>query len=600
MNDQATAPRRTLPDGRPAPDTAPDSALLDHDDLATMYKALREGNAVGLSSDGHVFIDSNHPAPPIDIADQRFVEGKLAEMKGMLEMGFLVKVHPDGSITANSTDNSFQYRADAHHELTADDRAFVHDSLVGGGNIGIRPDGTIEVNYPPGAERRQYVDDVDRIMNELDNQISSGKLGDAARSGSGLVIAAGENGATQFEYRVQPPSTAPAIPFPADARDPMDPTAPAAMQDEAKQLTDRAEAIRATSPAAADVMDKRAQALSDAADHLNEANRLRTEAGNSEHFGNAEEAQRIQEQSERERQLGTDALTTARGIEVDTTVPDPATTQTTADTQPAGADSSSAGDGAGGTTDTGAGTPGTDATPSGTGAGSGTDTTPSGTPPAGTPAQPVTLPPSIELAGTDSLGDPVMGGATAGAGATSAGTAGGTGTLGTDQTLNPPVVDTPVDPNVLGDPNATGAGTGDAGAGGTLGTDQTLNPPAVDTPIDATALGGDPASSTDVVGDIGPSGTSPEATLGGASAGGTTTTTPDAGVADTGTQGTPDPVGADNTFDASGDGAADGSAADATMDDPTMSDTTSGMPDPGTTDMGTGDALPVDAGSDTD
>jgi hypothetical protein len=554
MNDQATTPRRTLPDGRPAPDTAPDSALLDHDDLATMYKALREGNAVGLSSDGHVFIDRNNPAPPIDIADQHYVEGKLAEMKGMLQMGFMVKVRPDGSITANSNDNSFQYRADPHHELGSDDRAFIHDSLVGGANVAIRPDGTIEVNYPQGAQRRQYVDDVDRIMNELDNQIRSGKLGEAARAGSGLVIAAGENGATQFEYRVQPPSTAPPIAFPADTRDPMDPTGPAAMQDEAKQLTDRAAAIRETSPAMADAMDKRAQALNDAADHLNEANRLRTEAGNSAHRGYADEAQRIEEQSASERQLGTDALTTARGIEVGSTVPDP-TQPTATDSQPAGGPPSPAGDGAG--------TPDGESAPPGTGTDDDT-----GTGSTTAPRAPVTLPPPIELAGTagapdtafaaaastEALGDPVLGGTTLGDPPLEGGNqlgevltgaggdaTGSTGTLGTDQTANPPAVDTPVGPHVLGGaadtPDLVGdlapapAGTTDAPAG----SDTTMPDAAQDTfPDPATGITGTgDASTTDIAETLMADATVPDATLPDAGA-------DDAGMSDTGTAGTGD------------------------------------------------------------
>ncbi|MEX1007759.1 MAG: hypothetical protein WD271_07920 [Acidimicrobiia bacterium] len=634
MNDQATTPRRTLPDGRPAPDVAPSSALLDHDDLATMYKELRAGHPVRLSSDGHVFIDHNTTGTAIDIADQRFVETKLAEMKDMLQMGFLVKVSPDGTITANSSDNTFQYRSDPHHELSPDDRAFVREALIGGGNVGIRPDGTVQVDYPEGAQRRQFVDDVDRIMNELDNQISSGKLGEAARAGSGLMIVGGKNGTTEFDYSVQPVSNTPPIAFPADARDPMDPTAPAAMQDEAKDLSGRAAGMRETanrefekqaadvgqqrdtaareqgsaqqqaaaahqqvndeyrqadaahaaadaanaqalqleaagkpaeaaeqhelaraklaeevalrdraggaseaatglekqaadagakvqqldtqltdvkaradaSEATADAMENRAKAMTEAADHLDEANRLKMEAGHSRARGNEDEARRIEENADRERQLGTAAVGTARGISVDPITPDPAATQP-AGTQPPGTDPS---------------------TPSDTGAGT----------------TPVTLPPPIfgddlsssapgsdtatvaATATTDALGDPVLSGAFASPGDQAVTVAAADGPAPSDVGSDVVSGDPGTAPDLVGDIDtpATGAPQADAqlasvdaspaDAAGSLSTDASA------TFADDTSAGTpDSFAAADVLAAIDPGAASPDLATEGDTAG---------------------------------------------------------------------------------
>ena len=113
--------------------------------------------------------------------------------------------------------------------------------------MGIRPDGTVEIVTPLNAQRRPYADDVDRVMTELDHQISSGNLANAAKSGAGLVISVKENGDTAFDYKDQPKSTEPAIAFPAEIRDPHDPTAVDALHTQAAELAQRAAAVRETS-----------------------------------------------------------------------------------------------------------------------------------------------------------------------------------------------------------------------------------------------------------------------------------------------------------------------------------------------------------------
>ena len=122
MAGETTTPRRVLPDGTPAPDAAPDSTLLDHDDLAQVYQALRSGHAVGLGADGHVYVHQE-AGTAIDAPSQAFVEGKLAEVKNMLHMGFAVEIHPDGTINANNPDGRIQYRSDPNPVLGDEERA---------------------------------------------------------------------------------------------------------------------------------------------------------------------------------------------------------------------------------------------------------------------------------------------------------------------------------------------------------------------------------------------------------------------------------------------------------------------------------------------
>ena len=135
MAGETTTPRRVLPDGTPAPDAAPDSTLLDHDDLAEVYQALRSGHAVGLGADGHVYVHQE-AGTAIDAPSQAFVEGKLAEVKNMLHMGFAVEIHPDGTINANNPDGRIQYRSDPNPGLGDEERATIRAAIVAGGERG--------------------------------------------------------------------------------------------------------------------------------------------------------------------------------------------------------------------------------------------------------------------------------------------------------------------------------------------------------------------------------------------------------------------------------------------------------------------------------
>jgi hypothetical protein len=457
VTDQTTTSRRVLPNGRPAPDAAPDSALLDHDDLAKVYQALRSGHSVGLGADGNVHVH-DEVGTPIDATSQAFVEGKLAEVKDMLRMGFAVEIHADGTINANTPGSGIVYRSDPRAELGDDDRAMIRAALKDGEVVGIRPDGTLEVMQPDNPQPRPYADDVDRIMTELDHQISSGTLADHAKSGSGLVISANPNGDTAFEYKDLPKPTLPAVAFPAEIRDPHDPTTVDALHSQAAELQQRAATLREASnqpgnqpgnqqadaaAAAAAALENRAQAMTDAAGHLAEANRLEAEAAKARADGDGDGAQQHQDAADAERRLGGASSAAVNKIPLDDTLVD-------------------------GTLHPGSVSP------------------PPPSPVASTTDAPATDPPATDPPATDALGDPVL-------------TGGGGDVAGTDDTTAAaPAPATPPD-----DPLGTASFAAATAPDQTPGTDilvdttdsfDTATATTADTPTEVTDVAGDPST----------------------------------------------------------------------------------------------------------
>jgi hypothetical protein len=239
---------RTLPDGRPAPPTAPDAELLDDADLRGIRDALRQGKKVGLGSDGKIHVFDTPEGDPIDIASETFIEGKLGEVRSLLQHGFNATLHPSGEISANSHDGRFMYQADEAVALTAADRDGIRRMLVGGADVGITPDGTIQFSQAIGATTRS-LNQADRVMAELDRQISSGRVASEAAAGRGLTISAREDGAVEFGYQDAPRIPGFALPedgLPADRVDDLlgDPSG-RAMAAQGRAMDARAEQLRA-------------------------------------------------------------------------------------------------------------------------------------------------------------------------------------------------------------------------------------------------------------------------------------------------------------------------------------------------------------------
>ena len=194
---------RTLPDGRPAPPTAPDAELLDDADMRGVRDALRQGKKVGLSADGKIHVFDTPEGDPIDIASETFIEAKLGEVRSLLQMGFNATLHPSGEISANSHDGRFQYQADETVALTAADRDVIRRMLVAGSDVGITPDGTIQFSQAMGGTRRS-LNQADRVMAELDRQISTGRVTSEAAAGRGLTMSGREDGAIEFGFQDTP------------------------------------------------------------------------------------------------------------------------------------------------------------------------------------------------------------------------------------------------------------------------------------------------------------------------------------------------------------------------------------------------------------
>ena len=238
---------RTLPDGRPAPATAPDADLLDDADLRGIRDALREGKKVGLSSDGKIHVFDTPEGPPIDIASETFIEAKLGEIRSLLQHGFNATLHPSGEINANSHDGKFNYQADETVALTATDRDTIRRMIVGGADVGITPDGTIQYSQRAGVAIRS-LNQADRVMAELDRQITTGQVAAEAAAGRGLTISGRDDGSMEFGYQDAPriPGfTLPEDGLPADRVDDLlgDPTGQALAQ-QARAMDARAEQLR--------------------------------------------------------------------------------------------------------------------------------------------------------------------------------------------------------------------------------------------------------------------------------------------------------------------------------------------------------------------
>jgi hypothetical protein len=238
---------RTLPDGRPAPATAPDADILDDADLRGIRDALREGKKVGIGSDGKIHVFATPEGDPIDIASETFIEGKLGEVRSLLQLGFNATLHPSGEILANSNDGRFKYQADETVALTAADRDGIRRMIVGGADVGITPDGTIQFTQPMGGAKRS-LNQADRVMAELDRQISNGRVAAEAAAGRGLTISGRDDGAMEFGFQDAPRIPGFALPedgLPADRVDDLlgDRTGQA-LSAQARAMDARAEQLR--------------------------------------------------------------------------------------------------------------------------------------------------------------------------------------------------------------------------------------------------------------------------------------------------------------------------------------------------------------------
>jgi hypothetical protein len=238
---------RTLPDGRPVPPTAPDADILDDADLRGIRDALREGKKVGLSADGKIHVFPTPEGDPIDLPSETFIESKLGEVRSLLQHGFNATLHPSGEINANSHDGKFNYQADETVGLTDTDRSTIRRMIVGGAEVGITPDGTIQYSQRLGVATRS-LNQADRVMAELDRQISSGQLATEAAAGRGLTISGRDDGGMEFGYQDAPRIAGFALPedgLPADRVDDLlaDPTGRALAQ-QAQSMDARAEQLR--------------------------------------------------------------------------------------------------------------------------------------------------------------------------------------------------------------------------------------------------------------------------------------------------------------------------------------------------------------------
>lgn len=260
---------RTLPDGRPAPDVAPDEEILDQQDLRQIADALRAGKHVGLSSDGKVHVFENTDGTPgMDATSEAFIEDHLGEVRSFLQLGFSASIHPDGRIWGHSADDKFKFQTDEVVALTDADRAEIRTFVARGADVAITPDGTVQFTQHPGLPVRTLAE-ADAVMEFIAQETASGRLAQQAAEGRGLVISGNRFRGEDLQPRYVDAPDIPGIRLPDPVPEPdagggdapTVPTAPAPARTDAEEadrlaryaddLAERARLVRQAAEAAA-------------------------------------------------------------------------------------------------------------------------------------------------------------------------------------------------------------------------------------------------------------------------------------------------------------------------------------------------------------
>ena len=161
---------------------------IDFDDatIADMTVALSQGRRVRFvpGSDPSASLDTGEH---LDQSDADFLGTKLDEVKDLLGRGFEVNVHPDGSIYAFTADRSQRYLANPDATLDTLEAEFVRQSIRTGSTVVVEVDGSIAFKKGDGPAPDEAA--ITKRIAHFDEQLSSGKLAEAAAAGKNFEVA---------------------------------------------------------------------------------------------------------------------------------------------------------------------------------------------------------------------------------------------------------------------------------------------------------------------------------------------------------------------------------------------------------------------------